>query len=95
MLTEQNASKAITALEYLRDQEMDQELLRDLHHNERRDETYAAAIRYRLTPPATGFEQHNVTYHRRLLFVAAEHWRTERPFAQLVAEALAQFPKLP
>lgn len=87
MIPEQDAEKLVVAPEYLRDQGMELELLRDLHHNPKRTESFARAIAYRRAPPLTGYDEPNITYHRRLLFVAAEHWRTGRPFDRVVSEA--------
>lgn len=91
MIPEQDAEKLVVALEYLRDQDMELELLRDLHHNPKRTESFARAIAYRRSPPLTSYDEPNITYHQRLLFVAAEHWRTGRPFDRVVSQAKELF----
>ncbi|WP_304620212.1 hypothetical protein [Paracoccus sediminilitoris] len=91
MIPEQNSRKLIQALEYLRDHGLTIDQLCDLHHNPKRAERFGAAISYRNSPPQE-YQEPNITYHQRLLFVAAEHWRTEAGFDALVSQARAKFP---
>ncbi|VDS09304.1 hypothetical protein PARHAE_02502 [Paracoccus haematequi] len=89
MRPEQDAGKLVKALEYLDAEGMDLRLLRALHQGD--DETFPDAISYRRQFPDRVYREPNITYHQRLLFVAAEHWRTGRSFDALVAEALDRF----
>lgn len=89
MRPEQDAGKLVKALEYLEAEQMDLSLLRSLHQGD--NETFSDAIRYRRQFPDRVHREPNITYHQRLLYVAAEHWRTDRDFEDLVAEALDRF----
>lgn len=90
MIPERDNDKLREVLSYLRDEGMDRELLRDLHYSPRRTESFAGAIYYRSLGHENYSEAH-IIYHRRLLFVAAEHWRTGWPFKVLVAQAQERF----
>lgn len=92
MKPEQDSEKLRKALSYLNSSGMDREQLRDLHHSPDRTETFARAISYRDPGPAK-YDEVNLAYHRRLLFVAAEHWRTGASIAGLVERALEVFPQ--
>ncbi|MTH64876.1 hypothetical protein [Paracoccus shanxieyensis] len=76
-------------MKYLRDQGMDVALLRKMHQSN--TETFGAAISYRHGNPYRVFNGPNITYHRRLLFVAAEHWRTGTGFQELTEAAIERF----
>ncbi|MBM3605103.1 MAG: hypothetical protein FJX25_10205 [Alphaproteobacteria bacterium] len=84
---ENDRAKLIEALEYLRDAGMSVEYLRDIHQSDYRRETYKLAIDYRAVEGPVTYRGENLRYHRRLLFLAAEHWRTCRSFEDLVEEA--------
>lgn len=90
MKPEQNPSKLVRALEYLKDHGLSIDHLCDLHHNPKRTERFSAAITYRLKPQE--YREPNITYHHRLLFVASEHWRTEADFDALVSQVCDRFP---
>jgi hypothetical protein len=89
---EQNPTRIIRALEYLRDQGMNVVQLRELHPTRKHDEGFGNAIRYRMKPPLRGYVEPTVTYHKRLLMVEARHRDGAGAFAQLVAEAQRAYP---
>ncbi len=83
-------SRAIEAATYLRNHGMSVELLRDLHHSPRRDETFGRMVAY-FTRTAS-LRKENVLYGSRLVWIAEEHRRTNRPLSDLVMEALQRPP---
>ncbi|MCV2357629.1 GIY-YIG nuclease family protein [Paucibacter sp. TC2R-5] len=84
-------TRLVEAARYLERQAMSVSLLRDLHHSPRRDETFAATLRY--FSKKTELRLNNQLYGARLIFVAAEHRATGLPFEQLVQAALRRHPR--
>lgn len=90
---ENDSPKLVEALEYLHGAGMSQQHLREIHQSDN-GETYHAAIAYRVGRGEVRYGQGNPDFHRRLLYIAAEHWRTGRAFSELVHAALRLFPKV-
>ncbi len=84
-------TKLVEAARYLERQRLPVGLLRDLHHSPRRNETFAATVRY--FTKKTVLQLSNQLYAARLIFVADEHQATGLPLEQLVQEALRRHPK--
>jgi predicted RNase H-like HicB family nuclease len=84
-------TKVVEAARYLEQERMAVSLLRDLHHSPRRDETFAATVRY--FSAKTELQLRNQRYGARLIFVADQHQSTGLPLEQLVQEALRRHPK--
>lgn len=83
--------KLVEAARYLEQQRMSVSLLRDLHHSPRRDETFAATVRY--FREKTELQLNNQLYGSRLILVADQHRVTGLPLEELVQLALRRHPK--
>ena len=81
----------VEAAEYLEQQRMPLDLLRDLHHSPRRDETFASTRRH--FSNKLNLQHKNQLYGARLIFVASEHKSSGRPLEELAQEALRRHPK--
>lgn len=80
----------VEAARYLQGQGMSANLLRDMHHSPRRDETFGATLRY--FSEKQNLRQNNLKYGARLIYVAERHRKTGRGFGELVREALQCHP---
>ena len=78
-----------TAFSYLQVAGMSVELLRDLHHSEKRNETYGRAILHleKISEP----KEPNITYYNRVVFVAQQHRETSEEFEIIVLRARKKF----
>lgn len=80
----------VDAASYLQRQGMPVELLRKLHHPQKRPEQFAYTLKYFSQNKNLGAL--NRAYADRVLFVADEHRKGRGSFEKLVAGALRQWP---
>ena len=80
----------VAAARYLRQRGMTVDLLRDMHHSPRRDETFTSTLRY--FGGKSDIKDNNIRYGARLIYVAQEHQATGRSFEEIVSEALQRHP---
>ena len=85
-----SSTDIVDAAEYLLDHDLDNELLRDMHHSPRRSETLNATIKY--FARVSALQSNNLIYGNRLIFVAKQHRRNQGSFSHLVGEAIASIP---
>jgi hypothetical protein len=83
-------AQLVEAATYLQQAGMSNAALRDMHHSPRRDETFSATLRY--FSGKANLLRANLIYGSRLAYVADAHRRTNRPFSELVQEALLRYP---
>ena len=83
-------TQTVKALIYLRDAGMSVELLRDLHHSEKRTETFGGAIAY--FSKTSELRDANIKYSERLTFVMQQHRATSEAFETIVPRARQKFP---
>jgi hypothetical protein len=85
-----NCGGLVEAAIYLQNKGMSVELLRDLHHSPRRDETFKATVKYFESKSSLG--PRNLIYGARIMYVAKQHQIAEYKFETLVSQALKYYP---
>ena len=80
----------VTAAKYLEQSGMAFELLRQMHHSPRRDETFKSTLRY--FAGKLELKDNNMKYGARLTYVAQQHAATGKSLTLLVSEAMQLYP---